>query len=89
MMRRLITSAALGAALAIAAASVAIAHDGGHAGGCEDFGQLNRDIGQDPGAYGFAWARNLGDIVSWFAGQDDGTPGVGDIVEAVDHASCG
>jgi hypothetical protein len=88
-MRTLITSAALAASLALASASIAVAHDGGHAGGCEDFGQINRDIGQDPAAFGFAWARNLGDIVSWFAGLEDGVPGVADIVESVDHAACG
>jgi hypothetical protein len=88
-MPRLITSAALGLSLVMASTTVALAHGGGHAGGCEDFGQINRQIGQDPAAFGFPWARSLGDIVSWFAGLDDGAPGVGDIVENVDHLACG
>lgn len=88
-MRKLIASMSLGLVLALAASSGVLAHGGGHAGGCEEFGQINRSIGQDPAAYGFGWASNLGDIVSWFASLDDAAPGVGDIVENVDHLACG
>ena len=77
------------AAFGSLAATPALAHEGGHPGGCEEFGQINRLIGQNPGAFGFPSARNLGDIVSGFAKLDDGQPGVGDIVEDVDHAACG
>lgn len=81
--------AAVTAACGLLAAAPAFAHEGGHQGGCEDFGHLNRAIGQDPAAFGFPDARNLGDIVSLFAQADDGQPGVGDVVENVDHAACG
>jgi hypothetical protein len=81
--------AVVGAAFGLLAATPAPAHEGGHRGGCEEFGHINRVIGQDPSAYGFTSARNLGDIVSGFATLDDGQPGVGDIVENVDHAACG
>jgi hypothetical protein len=67
----------------------ASAHEGGHQGGCEDFGHVNREIGHDPAAFGFPDARNLGNIVSSFAHIDDGQPGVGDVVENVDHLACG
>jgi len=78
------------AALTAWPATPAFAHEGGHQGGCEAFGQLNHDIAQDPAAFGFPDARNLGDIVSGFARVDDGQPGVGDVVENVDHANgCG
>jgi hypothetical protein len=70
-------------------ATPAFAHEGGHQGGCAAFGQLNHDIAQDPAAFGFPDARNLGDIVSSFATLPDGQPGVGDVVETVDHAACG
>ncbi|HZO48954.1 MAG TPA: hypothetical protein VFB26_02310 [Gaiellaceae bacterium] len=70
-------------------AAPAYAHEGGHQGGCADFGHVNRAIGQDPSAFGFPGARNLGDIVSSFAVMPDGQPGVGDVVENVDHLACG
>jgi hypothetical protein len=88
-MKRLVISALLAALLATAMAAPAVAHSGGHRGGCEEFGQINRLIGQDPASFGFPDARNLGDIVSVFAKADDGVPGVGDIVESIDHAACG
>lgn len=88
-MGRTIASTALALLLALAATPVVLGHDGGHVGGCEDFGQINRLIGQDPAAYGFPWASNLGEIVSWFAALEDDAPGVGDIVEGVDHLACG
>ncbi|MGH2454718.1 MAG: hypothetical protein ACRDHD_00445 [Candidatus Limnocylindria bacterium] len=88
-MKRLAISIVLAAALSAVAATPLLAHSGGHQGGCEEFGQINRVIGQDPAVFGFGWARNLGDLVSFFAVQDDGTPGVGDIVENIDHAACG
>ncbi|HEY3017481.1 MAG TPA: hypothetical protein VGJ23_01485 [Gaiellaceae bacterium] len=81
--------AAFAAALGLLTAAPAFAHEGGHQGGCEEFGHLNRVIGQDPAAFGFPDARNLGDVVSLFAQADDGQPGVGDVVENVDHAACG
>lgn len=81
--------AAVAAAFGLLAATPALAHEGGHQGGCEQFGHLNRAIGQDPAAFGFPDARNLGDIVSQFAVADDGQPGVGDVVENVDHLACG
>ena len=81
--------AAVAAAGALLVTSSALAHGGGHQGGCEDFGQINRVIGQDPAAFGFPTARNLGDIVSGFAKLADAQPGVGDIVEQIDHAACG
>ena len=62
-MRRLIASMSLSLLLALASTSSALAHDGGHTGGCAEFGHINRPIGQDPAAFGFPWARNLGDIV--------------------------
>jgi hypothetical protein len=74
---------------ALLVAAPAAAHDGGHRGGCEEFGQINYDIGKDPAAFGFAGARNLGDIVSGFAKTADAQPGVGDIVRNIDHAACG
>ena len=77
------------AAFGLLTATPALAHEDGHRGGCEEFGQLNRVIGQNPGAFGFPSARNLGDVVSGFAKLDDGQPGVGDIVENIDHAACG
>lgn len=77
------------ALLALATAAPALAHGGGHQGGCADFGHINHDIAHDPASFGFPDARNLGDIVSGFALADDGHPGVGDIVEEVDHAACG
>ena len=86
-MKRLVISAIAMASLTFQGAP-ALGHDGGHAGGCSDFGRINRQIAQDPGAYGFPWARNLGDIVGSFARAGDLQPGVGDIVENVDHAAC-
>ena len=77
--------AAVVAAFGLLAATPALAHEGGHQGGCAAFGHVNHDIAQDPGAFGFPDARNLGDIVSGFAALDDGQPGVGDVVENVDH----
>jgi len=92
-MRRLMTSVLLAGLLTAASATIALAHAGGHQGGCEEFGQLNRQIGQDPAAFGFGWARNLGDIVSWFATDPEAPgadmPGVGDIVQTYDHQACG
>ncbi|HXF50820.1 MAG TPA: hypothetical protein VNM43_03960 [Dehalococcoidia bacterium] len=87
-MRRLAIAAVTVVAIAMAPAPV-LAHRAGHAGGCEAFGHLNRAIGADPAAFGFPGARNLGDIVSAFAQMDDGQPGVGDIVEQIDHGACG
>ncbi len=87
-MLRLIIPIAILTGLALVPAGAA-AHGGGHSGGCEDFGHINRAIGQDPGAFGFPEARNLGDIVSSFAHLDDAHPGVSDIVEDVDHLACG
>lgn len=86
--RRLIVSA-LVAVFGLLAATPAFAHQGGHKGGCEDFGHVNRAIAQDPASFGFPDARNLGDIVSGFAHEADGQPGVSDIVENVDHLACG
>ncbi|HXF97832.1 MAG TPA: hypothetical protein VNJ46_04390 [Gaiellaceae bacterium] len=86
---RVTVVAAITAAGALLAAGPAAAHQGGHKGGCEEFGHVNRVIGQDPGAFGFPDARNLGDIVSAFAKAPAGQPGVGDIVEQIDHAACG
>jgi len=88
-MRILAISAVAAAVLGLAAVTPALGHQGGHQGGCEDFGHINYDIAQDPAAFGFPDARNLGDIVSGFAALDDGQPGVGDIVEEIDHAACG
>lgn len=89
-MRIRLLLASIGATAAIVAGGVrpAFAHEGGHKGGCADFGHVNRAIAQDPAAFGFPDARNLGDIVSSFAVADDGQPGVGDVVENVDHAAC-
>jgi hypothetical protein len=86
---RLTAIAAVTASGALLAAAPALAHEGGHKGGCEEFGQINYDIGKDPAAFGFPGARNLGDLVSSFAQANDGKPGVGDIVEQIDHAACG
>lgn len=80
--------AAVTASGALLAAAPALAHEGGHKGGCEEFGQINYDIGKDPAAFGFPDARNLGDLVSSFAKASDAQPGVGDIVEQIDHAAC-
>jgi hypothetical protein len=88
-MTRLALALLLALCLALTQVASVLGHAGGHRGGCEQFGHLNRLIGQDPAAYGFPWARNLGDLVSFFAVADDGAPGVGDIVENVDHAACG
>jgi hypothetical protein len=91
-MRRIVISGLLAATIAASSVSVVLAHEGGHRGGCANFGHGNRQIGQDPASFGFDWARNLGDIVSWFA-TDPGAPGadvpgVGDIVEDYDHQAC-
>jgi hypothetical protein len=86
---RMTAVAALTASAALLAAAPAFAHEGGHKGGCEEFGHINYDIGKDPAAFGFPAARNLGDIVSSFAQANDARPGVGDIVEQIDHAACG
>ena len=86
---RLTAIAAVTASGVVLAAAPALAHEGGHKGGCEEFGQINYDIGKDPAAFGFPGARNLGDLVSSFAQANDGKPGVGDIVEQIDHAACG
>lgn len=75
--------------MSITQAGWVFGHEGGHAGGCAAFGHSNRMVGHDPAAYGFDWAANLGEIVSYFAHLDDGAPGVGDIVENVDHLACG
>jgi hypothetical protein len=63
-MKRIVIALGASAALALAAVTPGLAHQGGHQGGCEDFGHLNRQIGQNPGDFGFPNARNLGDIVS-------------------------
>jgi hypothetical protein len=73
----------------VGVAEHASAHGGGHHGGCDEFGHLNHAIGHDPVAFGFPDARNLGDVISDFARAVDGQPGVGDIVENVDHLVCG
>jgi hypothetical protein len=86
---RLTAIAAVVASGSLLAAAPALAHEGGHRGGCEEFGQINYDIGKDPAAFGFPGARNLGDLVSSFAKANDAQPGVGDIVEQIDHAACG
>ena len=86
---RLTAIAAVTASGVLLAAAPALAHDGGHRGGCEEFGQINYDIGKDPASFGFPAARSLGDIVSSFARASDAQPGVGDIVEQIDHAACG
>ena len=88
-MRRIIGSVLLMGLLALGTTAPVLGHGGGHQGGCAAFGQFNRVLGQDPGAFGFPWARNLGDLVSTFAQLDDGRPGVAEIVEDVDHAACG
>jgi hypothetical protein len=75
----------LGAVLGALVPGAAFAHEGGHQGGCEDFGHFNRELGQNPGDYGFPAARNLGDIVSSFAQQG----GVAGIVQYGDHLACG
>jgi len=102
-MRFLVISAAAAVVLGLAAASPALAHEGGHQGGCEDFGHVNYDWAHNPEAVVAAIeaalgidmpdAHNLGGIVSFFAQDPDSwpgvTPGVGDIVEISDHAACG
>ncbi len=92
-MKKVVTAMLLAGLLTAASAASALGHSGGHQGGCKDFGTLNRVIGQDPASFGYAWARNLGDIVSWFATDPTApgaeVPGVGDIVEEFDHAACG
>jgi hypothetical protein len=88
-MRRRAVSATLALVVALAAVTPALGHEGGHAGGCEDFGHVNRQVAQDPGAFGVPEARNLGDVVSGLATTADGHPGVGDVVRDVDHAACG
>jgi hypothetical protein len=35
----------------------ASAHEGGHPGGCEEFGRINRDVAQNPAAFGFQCPR--------------------------------
>jgi hypothetical protein len=66
--------AGIGATAALAAVGVtpAFGHEGGHAGGCADFG-INGNVPQE------------GPIVSSFATQGPGV--VADIVENVDHAN--
>ncbi len=66
--------AGIGATLVLASVGVtpAFAHQGGHAGGCADFG-INGNVPQQ------------GPIVSSFATQGPGV--VADIVETVDHAN--
>ncbi len=100
-MVRLVT--VTGAVLVALAVTPALAHEGGHRGGCEEFGHTNYQWAGNPeavvafleGALGIDMpdARNLGGIVSWFAQDPDSwpgeNPGVGDIVELSDHAACG
>jgi hypothetical protein len=67
-------SGLLAATLAASSATVVLAHEGGHRGGCAEFRHVNLEIARDPASFGFDWARNLGDIVSWFA-TDPGSAG--------------
>jgi hypothetical protein len=87
-MRRLLAVICAASGMLFAAAP-ALAHEGGHAGGCEDFGHVNGEIARGevtvPGYEGWS----LGEIVSSFAVADDGEPGVGDVVRDVDHLACG
>jgi hypothetical protein len=74
-MRIRLLIAGIGATAAIAAGGVtpAFAHEGGHAGGCAEFG-VNGNVPQQ------------GPIVSSFATQGPGV--VAYIVENYDHANC-
>jgi hypothetical protein len=67
--------AASGATMMLGAAggTPAFAHEGGHKGGCADFG-INGNVPQQ------------GPIVASFATQGPGV--VADIVENIDHAAC-
>jgi hypothetical protein len=82
-------AAAVCAAFGLLGAGPALAHEGGHRGGCADFGQVNGEIARGevtvPGYEGWS----LGQIVSSFAVAPDGEPGVGDVVRDVDHLACG
>ena len=83
-------AAALGAATALTVGGVAPAfgYEGGHPGGCADFGHVNGEIARgEVTVPGFEGA-NLGEIVSSFAHDPNGR-GVGDVVEDVDHQACG
>jgi hypothetical protein len=85
-MRLRLLLAGLGGAGVMVAGGVApaFAHEGGHQGGCEDFGHVNAALARDPAAFGFPEARNLGDIVTAFA-QDPNGRGIADVVETFDH----
>jgi hypothetical protein len=88
-MRRFLLSAALAATVAVVPWAGVSAHKGGHQGGCEEFGHINHDIARDPAAFGFVGYNNLGEIVSDFATDPAPPPGVGWIVETIDHLACG
>jgi hypothetical protein len=73
-MRIRLVIAGIGAAAIVAGgATPAFAHEGGHAGGCAEFG-INGNVPQQ------------GPIVASFATQGPGV--VADIVANVDHAAC-
>jgi hypothetical protein len=71
--RLLVVVISTGMVLGVAGATPALAHEGGHRGGCAEFG-INGNVPQQ------------GPIVASFATQGPGV--VADIVENVDHAAC-
>ena len=74
IMRFRLLIAGLGAtALLAVGAAPAFAHQGGHPGGCADFGHAN--------------IPQQGPIIASFASSGPGV--VADIVENIDHAACG
>ena len=82
---RLDVAACATAAALATGVPAAFAHEGGHPGGCADFGHVNGEIARgEVSVPGFEGA-SLGEIVSTFAHDPDGR-GVGDVVENVDHA---
>lgn len=64
------------AGVALGSLTPVLAHEGGHSGGCKEFGQANQ-----------AFAPDLGKLVSSFATTGPGV--VAGIVETFDHAACG